>query len=73
MMLAITYAGRMAFEDWRPVPQPWLMWQNTIVLMLGGAAMQLAHSAAQRGQWSNVKIGLLAGGVLTVAFLIGQM
>jgi len=72
-LLTISYAGRMAFEDWRPVPQPWLMWQNTIVLILGGAAMQLAHSAAQRNQWGSVKIGLLAGGVLTFAFLIGQL
>ena len=71
-MLTITYAGRMAFEDWRPVPQPWLMWQNTVVLILASAAMQLAQAAAQRDQWSSVKLALLAGGVCTFAFLIGQ-
>jgi cytochrome c oxidase subunit 3 len=72
-MLTIAYAGRMAFEDWRPVPQPWLMWQNTIVLILASAAMQLAQNTARRDQWDSVKIALLAGGVCTFAFLIGQL
>lgn len=72
-LLTITYAGRMAFEDWRPVPQPWLMWQNTLVLILGSAAMQWAQTASQRDQWGNVKTGLITGGALTFAFLVGQL
>jgi len=71
-LLTVAYAGRMAFEDWRPVPQPWLMWQNTIILLLASASMQLAQSAARRDQWNSVKFALLAGGVCTFAFLIGQ-
>ncbi len=71
-MLTIAYAGRMAFEEWRPVPQPWLMWQNTIVLILASAAMQLAQNAAKRNQWDSVKFALAAGGVCTFVFLIGQ-
>jgi len=72
-MLTIAYAGRMAFEDWRPVPQPWLMWQNTIVLILASAAFHLAQSGTRQDQWGNVKIGLLAGGAFTFAFLVGQL
>lgn len=72
-MLTIAYAGRMAFEEVRPVPQPWLMWQNTIMLILASAAFQLTQSAAQKDQWGNVKIGLLAGGGFTLAFLAGQV
>jgi len=71
-MLTIAYAGRMAFEEWRPVPQPWLMWQNTIVLVLASAAMQLAQSAARRDQWNSAKLAMLAGGVCSFAFIIGQ-
>lgn len=71
-MLTVAYAGRMAFEDWRPVPQPWLMWQNTIVLILASAAMQLAQTAARRNEWGSVKFALLAAGVCTFAFLFGQ-
>ena len=73
MLLTVAYAGRMAFEDWRPVPQPWLMWQNTIALILASAAMQWAQTAAARDQWGNVKIGLFAVGGLTFAFLVGQL
>jgi cytochrome c oxidase subunit III len=72
-MLTIAYAGRMAFEELRPVPQPWLMWQNTIMLILSSAAMQWALISARRDQWARVKIGLLTGGTLTIAFLIGQL
>jgi len=72
-MLTIAYAGRVAFVDSRPVPQQWLMWQNTILLLLASAAMHLAQTAAQSDQWDRVKIALLAGGVLTIAFLIGQL
>ena len=72
-MLTIAYAGRMAFEEVRLVPQPRLMWQNTILLILASAALQLSQIAAQRDQWDRVKIALLAGGVLTIAFLIGQI
>lgn len=72
-MLTIAYAGRLAFVDSRPVPQQWLMWQNTILLILSSAALHLAQTAAQSDQWDRVKIALLAGGVLTIAFLIGQL
>jgi cytochrome c oxidase subunit 3 len=71
-LLTIAYAGRMAFEDWRPVPQPALMWQNTIALILASIAMHWAQYAARRNEWTHVKIGLLAGGALTFGFLIGQ-
>ena len=72
-LLIVSYAGRMAFEDWRPVPQPWLMWQNTAMLILASVALHLAQSAARRDQWNHVKIGLLAGGAFTVAFIVGQL
>lgn len=72
-LLTITYAGRMAFEDWRPMPQPWLMWQNTIMLILASVAMQWAHTAAKRDQWENVMLDLVAGGFFTFAFIVGQL
>lgn len=72
-MLITAYAGRMGYEDWRPVPQPWLMWQNSIMLILASVALQMAQSAARRDRWSNVKVALLAGGAFTVAFIAGQL
>jgi cytochrome c oxidase subunit 3 len=72
-LLTIAYAGRLAFEDWRPLPQPWLMWQNTLALIMASAAMQWAQSAAQRDHWENAMFGLMTGGVLTFAFIVGQL
>ena len=72
-LLTIAYAGRMAFEELRPVPQPWLMWQNTVMLVLASAALQWAKKSAQSNQWTNVQTALLAAGALTIAFLVGQL
>jgi cytochrome c oxidase subunit 3 len=72
-LLTVAYAGRMAFEDWRPVPQPWLMWQNSFMLIMASVSLQMAQTSARRDQWNNVKIALLAGGAFTVAFIVGQL
>ena len=57
--------------DWRHVPVPSLLWVNTVVLMLGSAAMQWAVAA--RGEAARLRPRLLAGGLLTGAFLAGQL
>jgi len=73
MLLIITFAGRMAYEDWRPTPESNLLWLNTFVLILSSAAMQWAHMSAQRDRMEDVKVGLLAGGITAFAFLAGQI
>jgi cytochrome c oxidase subunit 3 len=73
MLLIMAYAGRMAFEDWRPAPESRLLWLNTFVLILSSLAMQWAQFSARRGLLADVKIGLLAGGITALAFLVGQM
>ena len=37
-LLVTAYGGRMAYEDWRPVPQLSLLWANTFVLILSSVA-----------------------------------
>ena len=73
MLLIIAYAGRMAFEEWRPGPNRNLLWLNTALLILSSAGMQWASGAARRGLMDGVKNGLLAGGIFAVAFLVGQV
>lgn len=72
-LLITAYGSRMEFEDWRPAPQPWLLWLNTAMLILSSVGMQLARRAVRRGEIDGVKNGLIAGGALTVAFLGGQI
>jgi len=61
-----------AHGDWSPLTVPRLLWLNTAVLILSSAAMQWARGAARRAQAEGVRIALVAGGVLALAFLAGQ-
>jgi len=67
------YMMRMQLGDWRPLPEPDLLWLNTAVLVLASFAFQLTRRAVTRGQLLTVKTGLLAGGAFTVLFLLGQL
>jgi len=67
------YLMRMKLGDWRPLPEPNLLWLNSAVLVLASFAFQLARNAVARGQLLTVKTGLLAGGVCTLLFLAGQL
>lgn len=67
------YLMRMKLGDWRPLPEPNLLWLNTAILVLASFAFQLTRGAATRGQLLTVKIGLVAGGACTSLFLLGQL
>ena len=67
------YTMRMEVGDWNPLPEPGLLWLNTGILILTSVAMQMTRTAADRRQAVNVRIGLVAVGVLTFAFLAGQL
>jgi cytochrome c oxidase subunit III len=67
------YAMRMKLGDWSPMPKPGLLWLNTGVLILTSFAMEWTRAAAYRRQTVGVRTGLVAGGVLTLAFLAGQL
>jgi cytochrome c oxidase subunit 3 len=62
-----------AHGDWSSVPLPRVLWLNTIMLMLSSGGMQVARGAARGTQIDRVRIGLIAGGLFAVAFLVGQL
>jgi len=72
-LLISAYHMRMMAADWVTLALPRVLWLNTAVLILAGVAMQWTRSAAQWGQIDNVRIGLIAAGVLTFSFLAGQL
>lgn len=73
-LLIISYGGRMELgTDWRPLPDPWLLWPNTAVLVLSSVFLQRARISARRGQMDGVRISLLAAGGFSFAFLAGQL
>jgi len=67
------YAMRLNFLDWRPLPQPRLLMANTAILIVASLAMEWAAFAARRGDVERVRKGLAAGGLLTAAFIAGQL
>lgn len=71
--LIVIYTARMDFPDWRPLPDPWLLWLNTAILISSSVALQWARVSARRNRVDGVWLGLIAGGVLAFAFLIGQL
>ena len=72
-LFAIVYNMRSQFPDWRPLPDPGLLWANTAVLILASVALQRARGAATREDLGGLKPNLMAAGILTIAFLGGQL
>lgn len=58
--------------DWKPFPEPLILWINTAVLLLASLAMQWARVSAARGSADDTKRALLLGGAFSLMFLIGQ-
>jgi cytochrome c oxidase subunit 3 len=67
------YAMRIPYLDWTPLPQPQLLTWNTVILVAASVAMQWSVVAARRGAVDGIRRGLVAGGGLTAAFLVGQL
>ncbi len=72
-LFVIAYSDRMAVSDWHPLPEPWLLWLNTGVLILSSVAMQRGVNAARARHIEGVKTNLLAAGGCAFAFLLGQL
>ena len=72
-LFAIVYNMRSQFPDWRPLPDPGLLWANTGLLILASVALQRARRAVAQEDLGGLKPNLMAAGVLTFAFLGGQL
>jgi cytochrome c oxidase subunit III len=73
VLLVSAYTMRMAMEDWRPLPQPGLLWVNTGVLVASSLALHRARTAARSGEREGIRSWLLVGGLAALAFLVGQV
>ncbi len=72
-LFASAYMMRMHMGDWRPLPEPKLLFVNTGILMLGSIGLQWAWRAASRGDSRGLKLGLMVGGAGAFAFMVGQL
>jgi cytochrome c oxidase subunit 3 len=72
-LLVVAYHDRMMLGDWRALPEPWLLWPNTVVLMVSSIGLQWASLSARRREIRGVRRGLLIGGLSAFLFLVGQL
>lgn len=61
-----------AGSDWYPLWEPPLLWFNTGLLAVSSLAFLLAERAAAAGRQRSLRLGVVLGGLLGLAFLIGQ-
>jgi len=73
LLLIISYYTRSQFPDWEVLTDPGILWINTVVLVLASIALQMASNAEKRGASVYVRYALIAGGVLTLIFVAGQL
>ena len=67
------YTMRMELGDWRPLPDPNLLWLNTGLLIFSSIALQWAYIATGRDQVKTARKAVLVGGFFAFAFMAGQM
>ncbi|GLK83067.1 cytochrome c oxidase subunit 3 [Ancylobacter defluvii] len=67
------YSMRLQSADWWPLPAPRLLWFNTGLLILAGAALEWTKRQSRHADLDGVRFGLIAAGVFTLAFVIGQL
>lgn len=64
--------GHSPLQEWQPVSEPSVLWLNTVALVVASILLQTAHSRASRNDLAGTKVYFTAGGILTIAFLLGQ-
>jgi cytochrome c oxidase subunit III len=77
-LFASAYTMRMhdshgGLVHWHPLTEPGILWFNTALLVLASGALQLARTRAVQKDVGGLRTAFTAGGVLTVAFLAGQL
>jgi cytochrome c oxidase subunit 3 len=72
-LFVAAYIIRMDYGDWRPLQDSSMLWVNTLLLVAGSIAFQLARNAAEADQRQSTTRYLATAGVLTLMFLGGQI
>ena len=60
-------------SDWVPMPEPPLLWFNTLVLILASGAYEWARRLAASGDVRRAGVAFLLAGAATLAFLVLQL
>jgi len=76
-LFASAYVMRMhghgGLASWQRLDEPSILWVNTLVLVLASGALQIARNRIDKDQLEHGRAHFVAGGLLTVIFLVGQV
>ena len=72
-LFIVTYSDRLVYPDWQKMPEPLMLWLNTLILLISSAFFLNAQIAAKNNQFIIVKKRLIVIGFLALVFLIGQL
>ena len=72
-LFIVAYSDRMLVQDWRNMPEPWMLWLNTPILLLSSIVFHFTQSYSKRELYEKTKNCLYFIGFLAYAFLIGQL
>ena len=72
-LFIVTYADRMVYSDWKNMPEPKLLWFNTIILILTSLVFIDSQIASKNKDFIKVKKRFFLIGILSFIFLIGQL
>ena len=72
-LFVISYSDRMLVHDWRSLSQPWLIWINTIILIITSVVFHITKVLSESNNFEKPKNSLLVVGFLSFAFITGQL
>ena len=72
-LFVVSYSDRMLVHDWRSLSEPWLLWINTLILILTSFIFHKAKVLSDKNEFEKTKNYLLLVGFLTFAFITGQL
>jgi len=72
-LFIVTYGDRMIYDDWIRMPEPFLLWINTIILFISSFVFVRIQIASKKNQFEKARRDLFIIGFLALAFLIGQL
>jgi cytochrome c oxidase subunit III len=71
--LSSAYIVLKGQPTWQSIELPSLLWPNTVILLMSSVAIELSRRAIRRNDAQSMKRWLGIGGVLGLAFLVGQL
>ena len=72
-LFVVSYSDRMLVHDWRSLSQPWLLWINTLILVITSVAFHRTKVLAEKNEFEKTKNSLFVVGFLTFSFIVGQL